>query len=591
MVSEWMPPPVGTIDEKVIQTRRPNGAIEDVVVYEVEKPKGNVRVELRDERGHVTHQEAKDNFISRVWAYCVRTQQRYSFSAYPYNFVVGANAYDMPVPQVAGRHMFHYPNNWLAAWNDTSAEDSANEHRVKTDGQGIVAYACRLPFAAPANKRGQINSTESAWSNAGESMVYDWPTNAGNGTLQSIGYTAMRTGGLTSGIPFVRPSFIDRRYAYFTGGNPIGGTAGAWYPPANPAGFASANARAVPALDASNNLLILTGYYGSGAYKPYIIIIPATTWRDGHASKDMWGASAIAINPAAPLVTSGLTYYNSDVGMLGESGGFYWITNAISSSYSQIWRINKSTGAGDQATFIGPGSTGAQSFGSCGCIIGGKIYVIPYQTNNPSMYRHNVAAPPAYEATIAISWPSVWASGFVQSCTTDGTDLFIYHVNGGWARFGTDGSLKEHIGAMGGASSSFPTEVSNAPYQGTYSQRTLSALPLIEEVAITRYASPGGVDATSLDYRGQQVTLQYPYANSVFTTFGQYGFVYGGELWMVGNINGFGVLDQTLTLFYAISKDAGWNLGSRVLLGAPVVKDATKTMKITYGITLPGFLS
>lgn len=138
------------------------------------KVKGTVKIELfNSNTGELEYTETKDNFVSNIgWDY------------YPLRKVSAITGQasagtELLVPNIGRASLF---------LSDDSREESP-ETEVTMRGNLIGYSRQREGFSGSDAYRGSYNAVES-YSEAGkEVMVYDFPTNAGNGTFQSIGFS------------------------------------------------------------------------------------------------------------------------------------------------------------------------------------------------------------------------------------------------------------------------------------------------------------------------------------------------------------------------------------------------------------------
>jgi hypothetical protein len=535
---------------------------EELVVFEVENPQGHVQVELRDaETGHLDHQDEGHNFISRLWAIGAKSWQHFIFTNPAYQATLGAFPLtDAGYLQDIGRTtVFDYPGTAIACWNDATAEASSTEQKITMDSFGLVAWADKQYASSVDRNRGVVNIAETTYRALGELLVYDWPTNAGNGTFQSIGYTRPRviSGNLATTV--LRPSFLDRRYNYIT--TVLSGASGIF-----PASYFVGPG----GIDSAGNFVT----FGTTSISLKMFTL-APGWESGF-SPDGMGASLVtntaSVNGNTGTITGASSASTSNYPhFLGESGGFYYGSTA--GATPKLFRVNKTTLVVDNiVSLAAAGTAGTTHSVSPGCMIGTDIWISAPQQS--TIYRYQTAAmPPTLTATVTLAWPA-WVTAsftpYVKAVTTDGTDLYIIEHNTGLWKFNTSGTPLQYWG--------FTTD-------GCF----------LSSIVMRREGQPGGAGTSGLGDLGSA----HPYFNApagaprlnliqcsglgssqTINMFYRSGTVWLGSTWATSPTN-------WTAMGYS---DAGWNLGSRVLLGSPVTKANTQTMKIKYDITLPNLV-
>ena len=565
--------PSNAVSERVHTVRDSRGQLHEVVGWELDMagvPVGHVRLDLMTDRGRVLQREENHNFVSRLWAYSARSWNRLAWASAPLNEV------PLSVDQVAsgqtGRWPWHFPQQYVAVWNDASAEAPTTEHRVKTDANGLVAYASRHPIGSPSGARGVVNVTDSSWLADGEEMVYDWPTSAGNGTFQSVGYLAAYENANVANhaIPAIRASWADRRYYYYSGD--LQSLSGLTLPCFGGGG-----------LDAAGNWVMIGR--SQNLHQVACLRIPAASFNTGF-TPDSYGGDEVDISGAVTNVWTNLTPGGSVSSstyptFIGEYGGYYWAMFRNSSGFPTLFRVNKTTGALDNAVSVSLVS----SHGS-GAIIGSDAFCVGGENNPPIVRLDLTGTPPPISATITVNWPSHWTAGRVASVCTDGTDLYLLHQYGGVVRVNTSGTIQEFIGHPDTLAtyennsapySGSKLTAGNQQYEGFYMVRTYNS-----GLAAYSAAQASGTAMCMFPYRRGNTTYHY-----IGYGIQQVGYSY--LAWIDGK------LQMAFAPYRTSSSEAvvcghaemGWNLGTRALLGSPVTKTSSNTMKLTYQIDLP----
>lgn len=138
---------------------------------------GNLTVELRDaDTEKVVEKVETKNFIAQSAVRYLKYMQRANFFKDQIS-VLNANAdvdYAWPTPQ-----------DHLVLSSTTAATDSANEWYMFGK---LIGYAGKYTYSGVDPLLGSPNATLSEATSTYTKWVYDWPTNAGNGTIGSIGW-------------------------------------------------------------------------------------------------------------------------------------------------------------------------------------------------------------------------------------------------------------------------------------------------------------------------------------------------------------------------------------------------------------------
>lgn len=521
--------------------------IADLWTPSIEVPHGKIKVELFNERDRCVHREEADNFISTYMVEVLKQYQRHCWGAY-FPGVRNVDAY--------GRNLWNMPNLpffHLACWNDASAEDAANERSVK--GGPIVAAACRFPQGSPSNTRGIANISESVCTPSAMTWVFDWLTSTGNGTFQSVGWMNCTS----PGSPPVYPLglFPDP----FFGASPL-----------------------------LLNIATATTYYRGGL------------WHDG---------------------TNWLTLHTT--GQVGNSSGY------------AIYAINPTTGVGTLEVTL-PTATGDFRFQTGGtttppnavdlCKIGSDYYVIGHSINSTAglgtqVTKYNSAGVQQWQVLHnggASEMPDA-ASGYGRAITTDGTDLFVCHgsniyklsaatglvtatlsptilggaigtgagiaYDGTNLRVVTTGGIVYSVDKTTGALVTTAPLVrlgnvgdsgtATSPFSNTFNTPTASMSPYAAVQVTTAQANQQFFAGETLG----TLAINYPGSISSLSWGGGLHFL-SGKLYTLLADNAATIGTTTPSRIWEVTYSA---LGSRAKLASPVVKDSSKTMKITYVLT------
>lgn len=527
---------------------------EEAIVFEIPYPKGHAIVELRDARtGRVVDRQEKTNFLSQIYGMHVRSWQRALFGI----------LYNNPAAQTWRAPIF-YPNQFVAVWNDATAENSSTEHRVVTDGNGIIAFAARVPTTiSSATRRGTPNITESVSTDSGESMVYDWPTSAGNGTFQSLGYTAFNAGDAIGRLA-CQASLLDRRFSNqaavkLAGAGGIVTTFGA--------GANHGQAKVNVAGD-----LIIPIYDSVSSTITFVAL--ASGWRGTPGTYDEYNEGDLTYGGTltAPTPVSMSGFSGAIPAFAGEALSRYWMVMGGTSGALRLRGCNKTTLAVEVTPADTPDTGTAAN--ALGCIIGTDAFVTAVSNNNVGkVYRYDLTGgPPTVTATITLAYPSGMTPTTVTDMITNGTDLIIW-ASTGIFRFNTSGTVLEWYGLP---NANTVVETLATPFAGTAG---LIGLPFRDQTLGVRW-DQSGMSTGNFTFGTTSPTFTSPTHGMAWTGLAWYD----GKLFLTGgNLAGNTASDKIL---YGWA-EAGWNLGSRVLLGSPSTKTSSQTMKITYNVTLP----
>jgi hypothetical protein len=553
-----------------------------------EEPNGHVLVELFNERGRRVHAVEGENFISKLMTIHHRSRMRHYWNTYSLNKPAAYSIEGIdPLDTLA------FPGTYVACWNDASTEDPATETDVRTDGNGIIACASVWPFGSTGAIRGNINTTESVHTTSTITRVFDWPTSAGNGTFQSVGYTSLQslytTGGAaaqTTPTLLVQPSLEERRRV-----TDAAGTIKAW---------------------ATGAAVYSTAWCDRATGDVYLIVssistaTPANTMRiykltnaqvNGASTHDGWGLYSTAQTPTLELTNFTPTGFTNPANYVSPKiagkVGADWVVLYLQQQAGPQWRwalINGSTGATTRFVVLPVAGNTA------GAVIGNDLYAFCTGTGN--IYKYDVTTGSltstitigAVPAGVPLATTAAANTGYAPQMTTDGTDLYLMMTGTvgtasqpPFIKLNTAGTV---LGLIGSRSADRANETITAPYAAA--NKASPNLNLIEYQSMTIM---GGSIAPS-GFSQPQDRSNFITAATWFMSYqstGQEGFLMwrNGRLWMGGAgispIPGVG-LDGTVPLFIA---PVGYNLGSRVRLASPYTKTAALTMKITYTLNIP----
>ena len=578
------------------RVRGRDGRMHDVVTVEVEPPRGRVSVEIADERtGKVSQRHEGENFISKMYGYHVRSMQRLFWQApYRYNAQGLAVSYDLSLGQ-----MFGFPDGCVALWNDDSAEAPSTETRVKTDAAGVVAWASKWPCGAPANKRGAINVTESYVNGDVELRVHDWPTSAGNGEFQSIGLTGLRVNRSsaqyrTGACLLIRPNPADRRVVTPTlslndalvAGGATGSMAAGSYPSTALSIIGKVDGYVYDGRIYFNNVATTNNFFNLAS-----VPVPAASPNSIGVTdvSSPWQIHMVNIAPTSrttATVSNGINRHGFRIA--GTHGPNWVIMYRNTSLIASFCLVNRSTGALSKYTVTAQPAETIGERHPVGVMIGDNLWITTASITGPVLERYDVSVTtPVLNASLTL--PATIAgnvTGPVLDITTDGTDLWIEFQDAGWWRLDTSGNAREHYGSdqTGGIGS----EPSAPPYTGQVMNPTMPmGLNHNHDGNVPgRYASNNLNSGNSINGYGDQNLIQP--RPDLFGAAGWGNNTVGRAQWIGGELVRLGMAGPgTVRVSY---EPLGFNLGSRILLPSPFVKNSSQTMKVAYEFTFPSLV-
>jgi hypothetical protein len=473
---------------------------------------GHVTVDLVDARtGRVVQREEADNFLSLQTLRVARWWQRMMWGAY--NPIITADAYgNLP------HEMPWFPAQHLAYWNDAAAEVPATEDYVRKE---LIGWASRHPVGSPSGKRGVVNITESAFTEASAKWVFDWTTSQGNGTFQSVGWTRIRE---ETAFPIARTPDDDQVII-----TPTTGTGSAsWGSPLY--------------WDASTSLWYIVEYINNS---------PAPYWR-------IASAPAVGGTTTSVCTITGTTWSAQGVYGLARLGTDF----IVSGSQSNLPRLARVTAAGTQTWVATPTAT---NIVLADCTVDGSSNI--WTAASDGVVRRHSNTDGTITATVAPTLAPTYLTGIAYD-PADGNFWVLGTIAAITNQLWKMDSSGNTVGPLFSLYATTQNVSSTTPYAGTYQIPAAQARDSYRHVHSATSEIGGSIIAP--------VTTR---------TAGL--LVIAGTTTAVTVRSGVPVLGGRITAGnqYGTSRATainGGTLGTRSLLGSPVVKTNAQTLKITY---------
>jgi hypothetical protein len=473
--------------------------------------KGRVTVDLIDaDSGRVVQREESDNFLSAQSLKVARWWQRIMWGMYNPIYTpdaVGNRPHEMP----------WFPAHHLAYWNDASAEDPTNEDRITKE---LVGWASRHPVGSPSGKRGVVNVSESAVTDAAAKWVFDWTTSQGNGTFQSVGWTRLHE---TTGFPIARVP--DDDMVSFTSG-----------------GAGTPNMGNPLYWDGSANLWYLGEYTNTGnAFRL--------------ASAPAVGGATTAVC-TIPTAIANSNYLLSIGGRIG--------TDFIVTAYtSNLFRLARITAAGAQVWNANPSSLATWPYDST---VDGSGNI--WTCDSGGVVRRHSNADGSITATVNPTMAPSELLGITYDAA-DGNFWVIGTVAGIGRQMWKMDSSGNTVGPLYSLKDTRQTVVSSTPYAGQYFVSGAAARDawLLRWNSSNTFSSEPGNDFSVAPVRDMTVTGAATTINAPLT-------VKDALPWLAGRITSAGTTRATPI--------RGGTLGTRSKLTSAVTKTSSQALKVTY---------
>jgi len=231
------------------------------------------------------------------------------------------------------------PPNAVFLTDSSLAEDSANEY---TFPGNLLGWANKTTYAGADTLRGTPNSSQLDAQTGYTKWVFDWPTNAANGTISSVGWGRTVYSESVGGSP--------NRSLVHQGGS----VEQVWSTPSFWNYFAQANTNLAFAQTAGTNVSVLDGTYSQTAtfgVATQFSAILGIAWDRTNSFLWVIGTSGAnkaiaAYNQSGVLQTGPFTLTNRNYSYLAHDGSNLWATvQPTGTSTVTLYNLNATNGA------------------------------------------------------------------------------------------------------------------------------------------------------------------------------------------------------------------------------------------------------
>jgi hypothetical protein len=565
-----------------LDDRRAAGQIQEMINTPDLTIKGRVSVDILNERGRVIDRQEADNYVNQaMWERYAKWAQRivwsYGMSATP--GVITPTAVYQRDPRVAPK----LPTEVVACWSDSTAEDTADVFPMGS----VVAWAHRWGQGTPSIRQGIVNPLLCELSEDDIKWVWEWTTTNGNGTFQSVGWRRLYWGAATGTAPLADAATFSRRM-YSTD---LASTGFSSVSTQVNMVSSSVTTNGAPTFYNADDgrMYLLSGATGSG--RLWSVPVTITSGGNYHVGSPMRDDSALAF--AAGVGGNNVvhaTLQTFAMKRMGTTGD--WIacgsTGAANSSRRAV--IRRVTPAGSLTW----SNANAATFGVESALFdltwdGTDIYAVGYHVTNGGvhMYKIDPVTGNVTASTAITGLPDYF--GTAMSTVGFGLMGIEWDAVRGWMWLSTQDGRIFNVDTSGVWQGVLLTRATASP-----TTLTLSAPQTAQDTTTYTIANRGSsdVDYVRMATGGDQLTTTLPFNNqvqnesfSLFSTLGtltQKMITMDGDIWMTSNNGNY----NSLSIFGAMSFTKDANFASRSLLGAPVTKTSSDSMRIAYSISL-----
>jgi hypothetical protein len=478
---------------------------------------GKVIAELFDaESGELVQREETHNFISKPALEFLKKAQRYQFSR---GVQILNNSLNQDYFQV------DKSDAQLVLTDNASAEDVANETHMYGK---MLGWSSRATYSGGDVYRGSPNGSLSTATDTQVQWVFDWPTHAANGTINSIGWVKLQ---------HVDTSAASPAYAAYSKATAQYASPQRW------TYFSRASATQSFGNTGNTTISILDGSYSqtsSFSVSTQFTAVRGIAW--DAANSKLWvigtsgGVAKIAsYNSSGTLVDSLVTVTNRTYTAMAFDGIGLWTTTQ-SGATATIYKIDTSNGTDINSFSFATNQTAAGVYGS-NCVVTGIAYEASKQTlwiREHNTYKEN--SYPNREAEFRHN-----ESGTSAPSANDLCRILCFNTNGQPSAVQiSQWMISQQLGTS--LYSSFHSSSSD-PYNIAYSNNGSNQ--------IGYYAVNGNISPSTTYNADLDVIDAYTF-----------------------------VLPHDSKVYHGATD----GLGSRALLGTPIVKTNSQTLRITYQV-------
>lgn len=256
----------------------------------------------------------------------------------------------------------HQATQALVLTDSGLSEDPTNEWQMPG---GLIGYAIKSTYAGSDIYRGTPNVTQLEATAAYSKWVFDWPTNAANGTIRSVGWVGIQNTSASVTDPiFVTGPSIEQTWSTAV-------TAYYFARASNTLSFACATASSTSVTVMDSTYAQTTTFNVTGQFTA----INGLAWDSGNNFLWVIGTNSsakriAAYNSSGVLQTGPYTLTTRTYGCLAYDGTYLWSTTKGTGNAHTAWKISTSDGSDVSNFAFGTAMTLASSPGTAATVCG-----------------------------------------------------------------------------------------------------------------------------------------------------------------------------------------------------------------------------
>ncbi len=231
----------------------------------------------------------------------------------------------------------HQATQALVLTDSSLSEDSTNEWQMPGN---MIGYAIKSTYAGPDIYRGTPNVTQLEATAASTKWVFDWPTNAANGTIRSVGWVGIQNTSASVSDPiFVTGASVEQTWS---------SAVSAYYfaRASNTLSFACASAASTSVSVMDSTYAQTTTFNVNGQFTA----INGMAWDSGNNFLWIIGTNSstkriAAYNSSGVLQTGPYTITNRTYACLAYDGTSLWSTTKGTGNAHTAWKLSTSDGS------------------------------------------------------------------------------------------------------------------------------------------------------------------------------------------------------------------------------------------------------